>query len=163
MIVISDTSPVVSLAIIGQLELLPQLYRRVVIPRAVRDEIVVAGVGQPGAYEMDTLEWVDIRSVANASLLRVLRLMLDPGEAEVVALGMESGADLLLLDDRKARNIALRLELPFAGTLDVLVAAKRAGLVSTLQPLLDDLIMRARFRVGRRLYERVLAAAEEGK
>ena len=69
MIVISNTSPVVNLAAIGQLELLRQLYGRVIIPQAVYEEIVIVGAGQPGAVEVEASDWIEVRQIADVGLL----------------------------------------------------------------------------------------------
>ncbi len=158
--VVSDTSPIVSLAMIDRTDLLGRLYHAVVIAPSVYDEIT-AGVGQAGAAEVARWDWVEVRRVRNTDVARVLRLSLDAGEAESIALALEAGPQLLLLDERKARRMALRLDLPVAGTLDVLVSAKRKGLIPAVRPVLDDLLQRAHFRVGRTLYRKLLASAGE--
>ncbi len=58
MIIISDTSPIINLAAVGQLDLLRQLYGHIIIPQAIYDEIVVAGTGQPGAHEVKAAGWI---------------------------------------------------------------------------------------------------------
>ena len=103
MIVVSDASPLLNLAIIGQLDLLRQLYDEVVIPQAVYDEVVVMGSDMPGASEVREAHWILTRQVQNQPLITALRLQLDYGEAEAIALASELNADLLLVDERKAR------------------------------------------------------------
>ncbi|MGH9941302.1 MAG: DUF3368 domain-containing protein [Pyrinomonadaceae bacterium] len=106
MIMVSDTSPLVNLAAIGRLSLLHQLYGKIVIPQAVYDEIVVAGVGLPGATEMPSLDWIEMRDVRDRKLVVAQTLELDLGEAEAIALAIEHKADLLLLDERRGRKVA---------------------------------------------------------
>jgi hypothetical protein len=105
--------------------------------------------------------WVEKRSVANRSLLDSLRLELDAGEAESIALAVELKADFVLLDERLARRIATGLGLKVAGLLGVLVEAKRRGLIVLVKPILDALITKAGFWVGRDLYARVLVEVGE--
>jgi predicted nucleic acid-binding protein len=69
MIIVSNTSPIINLTIVGQLNLLEQLYGNVIIPQAVYDEIMIEGHGQPGADEIDRLDWIEIRSISNRSLV----------------------------------------------------------------------------------------------
>lgn len=95
MIVVSNTSPIVNLAVVGHLDLLQQLYDRVMIPQAVYDEIVVAGTGQPGAVEVKTFAWIETGKVADRALVASLQLELDEGEAEAIALAAKLEADLL--------------------------------------------------------------------
>ena len=56
MIVVSNTSPIINLAVVQQLELLHQLYGEVFVPQAVYDEVVITGAGQAGATEL-ALDW----------------------------------------------------------------------------------------------------------
>jgi predicted nucleic acid-binding protein len=161
MIVVSNTSPIINLAAVGQLDLLRQLYGQIVIPRAVYIEIVGMGVGQPGADEVATSDWIRTRQVVNRTAVTALQLELDDGEAEAIALAVEASADLLLLDEALGRDIAARFGLRFIGLLGCLVEAKKRELVSSVRPIVDDLIEEASFWIGRPLYERVLQAAGE--
>ncbi len=163
MIIVSDTSPILSLAIIDRLDLLEKLYGEILIPPAVRDEIAVLGDNQPGAHQVTSMKWIPTKSTGNPIVVTLLLRELDLGEAEAIALALELKADLLLLDDRKARSIAAYLGLPFAGLIDILNAAKHAKLIPTIKPVLDELMTQAKFRVSRKLYQRVLQDAGEAK
>ncbi len=161
MIVVSNTSPLVNLAIVGQLDLLGQLYGKIVIPQAVYHEIVIRGAGQPGAVEIKTFDWIETCPVTDQMLVTSLALELDIGEAEAIALAASLKADLLLLDERKGRLVASRLGLAYVGLLGVLVEAKHRGLVVELKPIIDDLITKAGFWISLQLYERILQAVGE--
>ncbi len=106
MIVVSDSSPLIALADVGQLRLLRDLFSTVLIPEAVYQEIVVQGAGSTGAEAVQSAAWIEQRGVANTGLADVLKLELDEGEAEAIALALESGADLVLLDERRGRQRA---------------------------------------------------------
>lgn len=127
MIVVSNTSPIINLAAIGQLDLLQQLYQKLTIPQAVYYEISIVGAGQPGATEVQRLNWIESRQVANRALVTALQTELDEGEAEAIALAIEIGANLLLLDERRGRAVAARLGLQFIGLLGLLIEAKHKG------------------------------------
>ena len=73
MIIVSNSSPIINLARIGELNLLHQLYEEVIIPEAVWQEVVVEGVGQPGAEEVESASWIKTRSVTNRHLIHVLK------------------------------------------------------------------------------------------
>jgi predicted nucleic acid-binding protein len=161
-IVVSNTSPIINLASIEQLDLLRELYDRITIPDAVYHEIAVVGAGLPGATEVQTLDWIETRKVTNTALATALQVELDVGEAEAIALAVELQADLLLLDERRARAVASRLGVAFVGLLGVLVDAKHEGLISNVRPLLDSLTTRAGFWITRELYTDVLKAVGEG-
>ena len=90
-----------------------------------------------------------------------LRLELDAGEAEAIALAVESNANLILLDERLGRRAAHRLGLTVVGTLGVLIAAKDRGLLAAVRPVLDALRADAGFWITDELYNAVLKAANE--
>ena len=161
MIVVSDSSPLIALADVGQLRLLHELFSTVLIPEAVYQEIVVQGAGRTGAEAVQAAAWIEQRSVANTGLADVLKLELDEGEAEAIALALESGADLVLLDERRGRQRAARLGLRVTGVLGVLVEAKHQHLLAAVRPVLDALRDEAGFWISDDLYRRVLDLAGE--
>ncbi len=161
MIVVSNTSPITNLAAVGQLDLLRQLYEKVLIPQAVYGELTGGGGRQPGAIEVQTLEWIETRPVADRVLVTALQMELDEGEAEAIALAKELAADLLLLDERRDRAVASRLDLQFIGLLGVLIEAKQKGCLPAVKLVLDDLVAKAGFWVSQQLYACVLQTAGE--
>jgi len=161
MIVVSNSSPLVSLCAIGRLELLRNLYGTISIPRAVHYEVAVQGSGRPGAAEVQTFDWITSRDVGNPNLATALQGKLDHGEAEAIALALELQADLLLMDERLGRIEAARFGLRFIGTLGVLIEAKARGHLQEIKPVLDELRTNAGFRMSEALRARVLQEAGE--
>jgi uncharacterized protein len=161
MIVVSDSSPLISLAAIGHLDLLRNLYGTITIPRAVYDEVAMQDPGLPGVLETQTSDWIECRDVADARLVIALQARLDRGEAEAIALAVELQADLLLMDERLGRIEAARLGLRFIGILGALIEAKAKGDLLEIRPLLEELRTMAGFRVSDALYARVLREAGE--
>jgi len=162
LIVVSDTSPFVALAAVGQLDLLPQLYGEVLLPEAVYREIIAGGEGAPGVAEVASAAgWVQVRASIDVALVESLNAELDEGEAEAIALALECGAELLLIDEHRGRAIAGRYGIRVAGVLGVLIEAKTRGVLPAVKPVLDSLIAAAGFRVGDALYGHVLEAAGE--
>ena len=94
-------------------------------------------------------------------MVTLLRSELDAGEAEAIALAQEVKADVVLLDERDARRVAMRLGLNVLGTVGLLIEAKRAGRLSSVREQLDALQNQAKFRLSRRLYERALRESGE--
>jgi len=137
MSVVSDASPLISMARIGKLDLLHQLYGDVFIPEAVWHEVVVNGAGEPGADEVKAVTWIKIQSVTNTALVHALRQELDAGEAEAIVLTMEMQAELLLMDERVGREVARHLGLRYTGLIGVLVEAKHRGVLSAVKLHLD--------------------------
>ncbi len=163
MIVVSDTSPINNLAAINQLHLLQQLYGTVLIPEAVYQELTDPDFPVAGAKEVQTFTWIQIRAVEDRTMLKALSSELDPGEAEAIVLALEMKAEQVLIDERRGRMIAARLNLHYTGILGVLVEAKSQGFISTVKPLLDDLINKAGFWVTEPLYKSVLRLVDETK
>jgi predicted nucleic acid-binding protein len=156
MSVVSNASPLINLARIGQLELLAQLYGELVVPEAVWREVVLEGAGQPGAKELERAPWIQVRSAANRELVQALRQELDAGEAEAIALGLEIEAEFVLMDENLGREMALHMGVRCVGLIGVLIEAKRKGLISEIGPLMDALRDMADFWVSEVLYGRVL-------
>lgn len=161
MIIVCNASPLINLARIGQLDLLRQLYAELSIPRAVWDEVVEQGAGQPGAEQVRMASWIKTLPISNRALVQVLRQDLDTGEAEAIVLASETGAKVLIMDERLGRETAQHLGLPCVGLIGVLIAAKRRGLIPKIKPHLDSLRNVAGFRIDETLYQRVLQDQDE--
>ncbi|MDD1416155.1 DUF3368 domain-containing protein [Dolichospermum sp. ST_con] len=163
MIVVSDTSPLSNLAIVGYLSLLQQIYNRVIIPQGVAEELINASDEENLIAGVLSLDWIEVIPAKNLELISILRNNhnLDRGEAEAIALVIELEADELLIDERLGRREATRLGLPITGILGILLVAKQRKLIPTVQPVIDALIIQASFRVSSQLYAQVLKAANE--
>lgn len=161
MIVVSDTSPVLNLARIGRLELLPLLYHQVLIPSAVLEELTASKPDLPPSIDFASEPWLIVASANDQKHVQELRESLDPGEAEAIVLAIEHRADLLLVDERRARRTATAAGIRVTGLLGVVARAKQAGLIDLAKPVLDELIESARFWVGADLYAEGLAELGE--
>lgn len=150
-LVVSNSSPLIGLAQIGQLDLLEALFLSLLVPPAVVSET---------ASTVTLPAWVTERALTQPIGAQILSSSLGPGESEAISLGLEIGAQWVILDDRPARRLAQSLGLSVIGTLGVLLAAKRRGLLDTLRPELDGLIKYG-FFIAPDLYEQILADAGE--
>jgi predicted nucleic acid-binding protein len=162
-IIISDTSVITNLAAIQHLHLLPQLYSQVIIPEAVYRELAEIDPPVPGALEVQTAPWLEVRQVINPVFVKHLQVevRLDPGESEAIALALELNADLLLIDERRGRAEASRLGIKITGLLGLLVESKRKNLIVAVKPLMDALIATSEFRISPALYRQVLDVVNE--
>ncbi len=149
--VVSNSSPLIALEQIGRLELLHELVGPVLIPTAVSHEI---------GPKVSNPDWIEVQDLKQPVASAVLRASLGPGESEAISLAIEVEARLLILDDLAARRLALGLHLPIIGTLGLLLAAKRKGLLEAIRPCLDQLLEHE-FRVSTDLYDHVLRDAGE--
>jgi predicted nucleic acid-binding protein len=146
---------------LGHLHLLHQLYGTVLIPEAVYRELTDPSFPVAGAAEVRTLVWIQTRAVSNRTLVEALSNELDIGEAEAIALAVEVQAKQILMNERRGRLVATRLNLRPTGILGILVEAKNRGLVAKVKPLLDALVNEAGFWVAEPLYNRVLQLVHE--
>ncbi|QLE54945.1 DUF3368 domain-containing protein [Nostoc sp. TCL26-01] len=137
-VIVADSSPLISLSIIAQLELLPQLYQRILIPPAVWDEVTVQGAGLPGSQAISQLSWLEIQT-PEALILEPLSILVDRGEAEAIALAQSIPDSTVLLDDAQARRVAERLGIRRIGTLGVLRRAKKTGLILEVKAYIEQL------------------------
>ena len=138
-IIIADSSPLIGLARINQLELLHQLAKRTVVPAAVWSESVTARPDAPGANLLFATSWIEIQPL-DFPLPASLLAEVDRGEAEAITLAQRFPEAVLLLDDLRARRVAGRHGLRLLGTVGLLVRARKAGILSALRPAMDQLV-----------------------
>lgn len=136
--VISNTSPIFYLHQLGYLELLKKLYRGVVIPYAVLEELEEGRKAGENVPDVHKYEWIKIRHISVPSHIRIIP-DLGKGEAEALALALEEKQHLLIIDDTLARRIAKLHSLKFTGTAGILPKAKKKGLINEVKPILNRL------------------------
>ena len=155
--VVSNATPIISLASVNKLSLLKDLFKKVYVPRAVVNEIITGKY--PGHKELheDYFEILDVKNKINLSFLLN---DLDLGEAETIVAAKEIEADLLLIDERLGYKIAQLQGFTVIGTLTVLLKAKKKGLIKLVKPILDDMIQNGRW-YSRSVYEHYLKTIGE--
>ncbi len=125
-VIVSDSTCLIGLERVQQLELLPQLFGQVLVPPAVAQEF-----GR-------TFPWLGVRAPADTNYIAALKLQLDDGEAEAIALAKELGC-VVVLDDLLARRVAEKQNVRFVGLLGLLLHAKRAGKLAAIRPIIESL------------------------
>jgi len=138
-IAVADSGPLIGLVRIGQIELLPHMFSKIIAPPEVWHEVTVKGQGLPGAYEISQIKWIKIQ-IPSSQLVQPLNILVDEGEAQAIALAQTTPDCVILLDDARARKIATRLNIKQIGTIGLLLRAKRMGLVEKIKPHIDALI-----------------------
>ena len=159
MIVVSDTSPILNLATVEKLHLLQDLYSEIVVPPAVAKELQRNGIPFEGPGFQP--QWVRVVMAVNRNEVAVLREQLDPGEAEAIVVAGELAAELLLVDEKRGRRIAIGRGLEVTGLLGVLAEAKARGFITRCQPVLDEMIRVAGFWIGDDLRKHYLSSLSE--
>ncbi len=122
MTVVADSSPLVVLAKLGCFDLLNRLFPRLYISAEVHGEVVVAGVGLPGASEVANADWIEVKKLQNPANLPAAqeKYALGVGELSTILLGKELHANAVLLDDYNARKLATAEGLQVRGTVGLL-------------------------------------------
>lgn len=148
-VVISDTSCLILLHKIEELELLKKVYKDIRTTPEVAEEF---SEPLPG--------WIKIESVKDKKYQELLETQVDLGEASAMALAKEINDPLLLLDDLKARKLATKLNLTFTGVLGVLNKAKQIGIINKIKPLIDKLLL-SNFRISQNIIDELLKINNE--
>jgi len=138
-VAVTDSGPLICLSRIGQIELLPQLFSKILVPPEVWREVTVKELSYPGVYEISQVTWFTIQS-PDTQLVRPLSILVDAGEAEAIALAQTTPDCIILLDDSRARSIAERLNIKQIGTIGLLLRSKRSGLIKKIKPYIDKLV-----------------------
>ena len=147
--IISDTSVLIVLERIGELNLLREVFGKVYITDEIKSE-----------YRQAVPEWIIIVSVKNKSKIAELNNLMDLGEASAIALALELDDSYLIVDDIQARIIVKKLGITFIGTAGVLLSAKKKGLIKIVKPYLQKL-RSVGFRLSDTVIEDILEQSGE--
>jgi uncharacterized protein len=163
-LVISDSSTLIHLANINRLGLLKEFFGQVVVPPAVWKEVVDLGEGRVAAMEVKDAGasgWITVEPPRDIAFVRSLTKDLDEGEAEAIALAVETKASLILVDETDARRAADLYGVPKTGIIGLLLRAKREKVIEFIKPELDRLVHQSGFWINHSLYHQELDVADE--
>jgi predicted nucleic acid-binding protein len=165
MLIISDTSVISNLALIDRLDVLPKLFKSVVMPEAVFRELGNLKVAkarqemlsfiQSGLFKVVTLTEEE-RSLALSFMPKI-----DEGESEAISLAYNRRADVLLIDEARGRSVAASMNVPIKGLLGILLEEKKAGHLDALRLCIKELEAKANFFMSAELRELILKSAGE--
>lgn len=148
-IVIADASCFILLDKINEFAFLQKLFTTVATTQDIADE-----------YGKELPNWIEIKQVKDYQYQLLLQLEVDSGEASAIALCMEQSQPLLIADDGKARKLATKLNLKLIGTFGVIVAAKQAGAIASVKPIIEKIRM-TNFRYSEKIFNEILMLAGE--
>lgn len=137
-VIVADSSPLIALALIAQLDLLQKLYAETIIPPAVWEETTIYGSGMPGADAISNINWFRMET-PEPSILKPLSILVDRGESEVISIALNRKDATVLLDDSRARRVAERMNIKRIGTAGLLRKTKKFGLISRIRPCFEML------------------------
>lgn len=154
MIVIADTSPIISLLKIDRLDLLSELFGLIFIPDAVYNELTQNEKYRIEAELIIHSDFIKNKKISNTQAVNILQnvMLLDNGESEAIILFDELKAQLLLIDERRGREIAEKLNIPISGTIGILIKAFEKNLL-TRQEIFEyvDILQQENRRFSRNL------------
>lgn len=158
MIVVSDTTPIISLMKAGQLELLRKLFDVVYIPQAVYRELTENEIFLEEVRMVQECEFLYVKEVDNAKSVAILRNFtgLDAGESETIILADEKHSDVLLMDEHRGRQVAKKMGITIAGTIGILTQAFDEGILTRKD--VESCIERMNesgIRISERLYQKL--------
>jgi predicted nucleic acid-binding protein len=148
-IIISDTSSLIALTNIGELELLKKVYEEVIITPDIAEE-----------YGLEIPDWIRIEQIKDIQKFKLLNLELDKGESSGITLALENEASLLIIDEKKGRGIAKKLGIKITGILGMMIRAKEKGVINEVRPLIEKL-EKVDFRMSERLKTLILERVGE--
>ena len=160
MTAVADASFLIGVSVISQWKTLEALIGTLYVADEVWTEVVIRGVGKPGAKELSQAAFVAKRTVSNTQAVAMLTPTLDKGEAETIVLATELGVKTVFLDDRRGRKVAQSTGLQVTGIAGFLLFAKRSAKIEAVQPLLLRLHQKG-FRLSSKLIDAVSRRAGE--
>lgn len=158
MIIVANTTPIISLASIGRLDLLEKVLGKIIIAQAVYDEIKAKR--NYAYYEIDKANFIEVRQIQGHLYKDFLLKELDLGEAETIILAKELNANFVIIDENLGYKMANSSGLSVVRTLAILLKAKEKGFVTELKPLLDEMILKGRW-YSNAIYRTFLTKAGE--
>lgn len=150
--VICNSSPLIALLSVDKLGLLGNLFKSVIIPQAVCDEVFNTS---KASYEVESFDYIKVERVKEKQFVKVLSLNLGLGESEVIGLALEKNISNVILDDKQARKIAERMGLKVIGTLGILLLAKQKCLIEKVKPLILEMQEKINFRLDKKILNKL--------
>ena len=160
---VSNSSPLLYLALLGDLSFLPALFGEITIPHAVWQELVIDGRGKPGALELEKArgDWLAVQAISNReAVTQLVSRHLQLGEAEAIVLAEELNQRAVYMDDEFAVREARSRGLVVFRTPAIYIAAKEQRWIERIQPKLDQL-RASGFRLRESHYQAILGDAQE--
>lgn len=147
--IVSDTSCLILLEKIGELELLHKVFGDILITQDVADE-----------YGSTLPDWISIQNPTDRKYQKILETSVDKGEASAIALAIELADCLLIIDDLKGRNLAETLGIKITGTFGLILEAKLSGKIDSVKAILEK-IKQTDFHFSKEIEKKILDKASE--
>lgn len=159
MIVVSDTTPIISLLKVNKLDLLEKLFSNVLVPLKVYDELVSNKTFSNERLVLAKCNYIKVLEVKDKIALKQIeeKSGLDQGESEALQLYKEQNADLLIVDEHKGRAVAKSMAIKHIGTIGILMQAFDTKLLKAneVKECLD-IMLESSIRLDKSLYNKVI-------
>lgn len=143
-VIIADSSCLIALSSIDKLRILQQVYERITITPEIENE-----------FKEQIPDWIIVEEVSDKKKIAILELELDKGESSAIVLAIEKEDSLLIIDEKKGRNVAKRMGIKITGLLGVIIKAKELGFIAKVGPAIEQL-ERVDFWISKTLKEKIL-------
>lgn len=148
-LVIADTSCLILLSKVDELDILKANYRRILVTPEIAEE-----------FNQDIPDWIEVVETKDKKFQRLLEDSLDLGESTALTLSFETENSTVILDDLKARKIAIKLGVKVTGTIGVIIKAKLNGTIPSAKAILDK-ISNTDFRINSQIIDEAVRQAGE--
>ena len=148
-LIISDTSCLILLSNIDELNLLRNFGKEVLITQEILQEF---GKSLP--------DWIQIKEPIDRQFQKLLGREIDKGEASAIILALETPGSILIIDDLKGRRIADQMDIKYSGSFGLILRAKQEGIITSVRPIIEK-IRKTNFRFSENLLLSILNQAGE--
>lgn len=148
-IIISDTSCLIALDRINNLHILRETFDNIITTKEIEEE-----------FGRKLPDWIQIQKARDENKKSELESIVDKGEASAIALALETQNCILIIDEKKGRELARKLKVQIIGTLKAILLAKQKGVIPSVKPLIDQL-MKTNFRLDKKVITEILKEAAE--
>lgn len=142
MLVISNTTPIISLCSVNKEFILKELFNEINIPNAVNNELISS---KKVGFKFAENSWVNVFNIKNRQAVNILLKDLDLGESEVIIGSLELKANVTIIDENIGYQIAKYHKLNVNRTLSLLKTAKDLGIIKNIKPILLEMINKGRW------------------
>lgn len=154
--IVSNTTPLINFYSIERMDILENLFNKIVIPEAVSIEISKKDNKFKGINNLLTLNFIQVSTIHNKTFAETLKLDIDDGESEAIALAKELDIKVVLMDELSARTICKYHSLDVLGSIGCLILAKEKGLISQVKTYMDGFKEKANFWIKDSLYKTII-------
>jgi predicted nucleic acid-binding protein len=147
--IIVDTSCLIILTKIKELNLLKLLYSKVIITSEIANE-----------FGSELPDWVTVYPIERNNIKLLFESKIDSGEASAILLALTMPNSTIIMDDLKGRIFAKQFKLNVTGTIGVIIAAKNKNIILSIKPILDK-IKATNFYISKEIEDEALLLAKE--